>query len=157
MGFGLTSPAFKGGAAIPAKHSCDGEDASPELRWSGAPAGTKSFALIMDDPDAPPGTWVHWVLYDLPASTKTLPRGVAKTEAGPDGSRQGACWGVDSFDRVGYHGPCPPPGAPHRYFFTLYALDARLGLKPRATKAEVQAAMRGRVLGTAELMGLYGR
>ncbi len=156
MAFTLTSPAFKAGERIPKIYTCDGEDVSPALRWSGAPAKTASFALIMDDPDAPAGTWVHWVLYDLPAEAKELPQGVAKKDSAA-GAAQGACWGVDSFDRVGYFGPCPPPGAPHHYHFKLYALDKVLGLKPRAAKAELAAAMAGHILAAAELIGLYGR
>lgn len=157
MSLALESPAFKDGERIPKVHTCDGADLSPALRWSGAPAKTRSFALIMDDPDAPVGTWVHWVVYDLPASCAGLPEGVAKKDAGPDGARQGASWGVDEFSRAGYGGPCPPPGAPHRYSFRLYALDRALGLPARATKPELVAAMRGRVLAEAELTGLYGR
>jgi len=155
--FALSSPAFVGGQAIPRRHACDGEDVSPELRWSSVPAGTKSFALIMDDPDAPAGTWVHWVLYDLPAELTGLPEGVPRTESVLGGAKHGASWGVERFERAGYGGPCPPPGKPHRYFFRLYALSAPLGLKPRATKAEVLGAMKGRVLGEAALIGLYGR
>jgi len=153
----LTSDAFGPGASIPVRHTCDGDDLSPALRWSGAPQGTRAFALIMDDPDAPPGTWIHWVLYDLPGEATGLPEGLARDQRLDGGAAQGACWGVDRFSRVGYHGPCPPPGAPHRYFFKLYALDAPLGLKPKATKAEVLAATRGHVLAAAELMGTYGR
>ncbi|MBI4224175.1 MAG: YbhB/YbcL family Raf kinase inhibitor-like protein, partial [Deltaproteobacteria bacterium] len=117
----------------------------------------KSFALIMDDPDAPPGTWVHWIIYDLPAKTASLPEGVAKTAEGPNGSKQGLVWGVESFSRVGYYGPCPPPGKPHRYYFKLYALDAPLNLPAKATKPQVEAKMKGHILGQAALMGTYGR
>ena len=148
--FKLTSPAFKSGETIPKLYTCEGKDPSPELNWTGAPAGTKSFALIMDDPDAPVGLWVHWVLYDIPGN---LPR----TERVLDGAKHGASWGVDSFSRVGYGGPCPPPGKPHRYFFKLYALDKMLGLPPRATTADLARAMEGHVLGRAELMGLFER
>lgn len=153
----LTSPAFKHGEPIPKIHTGDGEDLSPALRWANAPAATKSFALIMDDPDAPVGTWVHWVLYDLPATRTELPQGVPKTAAGPGTSKHGACWGVDSFERVGYHGPLPPPGKPHRYVFKLYALDKVLSLKPCATKAQLLAASAGHVLAEAELIGTYRR
>ncbi|MCM2304716.1 MAG: YbhB/YbcL family Raf kinase inhibitor-like protein [Elusimicrobia bacterium] len=153
----LTSAAFRDGAAIPAKHACDGQDVSPPLSWSGAPAAAAAWALIMDDPDAPPGTWVHWVLYDLPAGSTGLPEGFPKDERPEGGGAHGACWGVDEFSRVGYHGPCPPPGRPHRYVFTLYALDAPTGLPPRRTKADLVRAMEGRVLAKASLTGLYGR
>jgi len=153
MALTLSSPAFQAAAEIPKLHTCDGADVSPPLRWSGAPAGTKSFALIADDPDAPVGTWVHWVLYDLPADTTQLPQGVPKDETIAGGAKQG----TNDFRRVGYGGPCPPPGRPHRYFFKLYALDAPTNLKPRATKAEVLRAIEGHVLVQAELMGTYGR
>ena len=153
----LISPDFKSGQPIPKDHTGDGKDVSPALLWKEAPKETKSFALIMDDPDAPPGTWVHWILYDLPATERTLPRGVPKTAKGPAGSKHGACWGVDTFDRLGYFGPLPPPGAPHRYFFKLYALGETLGLKPGATKDELLEAMKGHVLAQAELMGTYRR
>ncbi len=112
----LTSPAFDFSEQIPKIHTGDGDDCSPALRWENVPEATKSFALIMDDPDAPVGTWVHWVLYDLPPTQTELPQGVPKTEAGPGGSQNGLCWGVDKFERVGYYGPLPPPGKPHRYF-----------------------------------------
>ncbi len=111
----------------------------------------------MDDPDAPPGTWVHWVLYDLPADSTGLPEDVPQKERLEDGTAHGLCWGVGSFSRLGYHGPCPPPGSPHRYCFKLYALDAVLGLAPRATKSEVLKAMGGHVLAEVELVGTYGR
>jgi Raf kinase inhibitor-like YbhB/YbcL family protein len=153
----LSSDAFDAGASIPRRHSCDGEDVSPALHWSGVPEGTKSFALIMDDPDAPPGTWVHWVLYDLAGDATGLPENLPKHERLEGGAVQGACWGVDRFSRVGYHGPCPPPGGPHRYFFRLYALDTARELNPRATKAQLLSAMKGHVLAEAELMGTYSR
>lgn len=155
--FKLTSPAFKDGETIPKVHTCEGKDPSPELSWSGAPAGTKSFALIMDDPDAPVGLWVHWVLYDIPASLSGLPANLPRTEHVLDGAKHGASWGVDSFSRIGYGGPCPPPGKPHRYFFKLHALDKALGLPPRATTAELARAMKGHILGRAELIGLFER
>jgi hypothetical protein len=153
----LISPAFQYGAAIPARHTCDGDDASPPLQWSGVPPGTRSLALIMEDPDAPAGTWVHWVLYGLPAGLESLPEDFPKSERLTDGAMHGACWGVDRFSRVGYHGPCPPPGNPHRYVFTLYALDADAGLPPRRTKADLLRAMKGHVLAQAVLVGRYGR
>jgi Raf kinase inhibitor-like YbhB/YbcL family protein len=152
MPFTLTSTAFKEGAPVPVKHTCDGADVSPALAWSGAPPGTRVFALIADDPDAPAGTWVHWVLYNLPGTAAGLPENVAKTETLKD-----AVQGRNDFPRIGYGGPCPPPGKPHRYFFKLYALDAPLGLKAGATKQEVERAMQGHVLATAQLMGTYAR
>lgn len=157
MAFSITSPAFQNETTIPKKFTCDGEDPSPALQWKGAPSGTKSFALVMDDPDAPPGIWVHWLIYDLPAPVASLTEGVAKTENGPQGSKQGLVWGVDSFSRVGYYGPCPPPGKPHRYYFKLYALDTVLSLPPKATKPQLEAKMKGHILGQVVLMGTYGR
>ena len=154
MAFTLASAAFREGAAIPAKYTCDGVDVSPPLGWSGAPVGTRSFALIADDPDAPAGTWVHWVLYNLPADVSELPENIAKVESLDLG---GARQGRNDFRRPGYGGPCPPPGPPHRYFFKLYALDAPLKLKAGAQKRDVEAAMEGHVLATAQLMGTYGR
>jgi Raf kinase inhibitor-like YbhB/YbcL family protein len=149
----LKSSAFQNGAEIPPKYTCDANDVSPALSWDKAPAGTRVFALIADDPDAPVGTWVHWVLYDLPAETKELPEGIVATETLPNGAKQG----VNDFRKVGYGGPCPPPGSPHRYFFKLYALDAPTNLKPRATKQQLLDALKGHVLGEAELMGRYKR
>jgi Raf kinase inhibitor-like YbhB/YbcL family protein len=154
MAFTLTSAAFRDGAGIPVKYTCDGVDVSPPLSWSGAPAGTGGFALIVDDPDAPAGTWVHWVLYNLPAAVFELPENIAKVESlDLDGARQGR----NDFRRPGYGGPCPPPGPAHRYFFKLYALAAPLTLKAGAQKRDVEAAMEGHVLATAQLMGTYGR
>ena len=153
MSFHVTASAFPAEGTIPKKFTCDGPDVSPPLAWGGAPPGTQSFALIMDDPDAPVGTWVHWVLYDLPANTKELAEGVAKQEQLSNGARQGR----NDFRKIGYGGPCPPPGKPHRYFFKLYALDKKLDLKAGASKAEAESAMKGHILAQAELMGRYGR
>ncbi len=152
-GLQLTSAAFQQGAAIPRKHTCDADDVSPQLRWTNPPSGTKAFALIADDPDAPGGTWVHWLIYDLPGEAKDLPEGTAKTEILSNGAKHG----VNDFRKVGYGGPCPPPGAAHRYYFKLYALDAPTNLKPRATKQQLLDAMKGHVLGEGELMGRYKR
>lgn len=149
----LTSVAWMEGQAIPTKYTCDGADVSPPLTWSEAPAGTRSFALICDDPDAPAGTWVHWVIYGLPAAATALPEKIATTETLPDGAKQG----VNDFRRVGYGGPCPPPGRPHRYHFKLYALDTALSLKPRATKADLLHAMAGHIVAEARLMGTFRR
>jgi len=154
MAFSLTSGAFKDGTAIPVKHTCDGADVSPPLAWSGPPEGTRSFALIVDDPDAPAGTWVHWVLYNVPAAVSELPENVAKVESlDLDGARQGR----NDFRRPGYGGPCPPAGPAHRYFFKLYALDAPLKLKAGAQNKDIEAAMQGHVLGSAQLIGTYAR
>ena len=154
MAFILTSAALKDGATIPGKYTCDGVDVSPPLAWSGAPAGTRSFALIADDPDAPGGTWVHWVLYNLPAEVSELPENIAKVESLDLG---GARQGRNDFRRPGYGGPCPPPGPAHRYFFKLYALDTRLELKAGAQKKDVEAALEGHALGSAQIMGTYAR
>ena len=153
MTFSLQCAAFTNEGDIPRNHTCDGADVSPALAWSDPPTGTQSFSLIMDDPDAPAGTWVHWVLYDLPAQTRALPEGVPKERELKDGSRQGR----NDFSRPGYGGPCPPRGAAHRYYFRLYALDAKLGLLPGAAKADVERAMKGHILGQAQVMGRYKR
>jgi Raf kinase inhibitor-like YbhB/YbcL family protein len=153
----LSSSAFKPKGSIPKENACDGADVSPALSWSGAPKGTASFALIMEDPDAPAGVWVHWVVYDIPAGEKGLAAAAPKADALPDGARHGLAWGVNAFDRVGYSGPCPPPGKPHRYVFTLFALDKKLNLPARKPKPELVKAMEGHILAQAELIGLYGR
>lgn len=149
----LTSTSFASGGNIPKKYTCDADDNSPALSWSGAPQGTKSFALIADDPDAPVGTWTHWLLYDLPATTTSLPENVSKVEEPPIGGRQGR----NDFRKTGYGGPCPPPGKPHRYFFKLYALDQTMNLKAGASKKELEQVMRTHILAQAELVGKYGR
>ena len=149
----LSSPAFSEGETIPKKHTCDGEDLSPALSWSGVPNGTRSLALIMDDPDAPMGTFVHWVLYDIPAELAGLPEGVAKT-----GTVAGiGVQGTSGFRKMGYGGPCPPRGSTHRYYFKLYALDTKLNLKEGASKADVEKAMKGHILAQGQVMGKYGR
>jgi Raf kinase inhibitor-like YbhB/YbcL family protein len=153
MAITLISSAFAEGQSIPSEYTCDGEDLSPPLSWSTLPDGTRSFALIADDPDAPSGTWVHWVLYDLPATLTNLPEGIPK-----DGEvLQGAKQGKNDFNRLGYGGPCPPRGGAHRYYFKIYALDKKLGLKAGAAKSAVEKEMRGHVLGEGELMGRYAR
>jgi Raf kinase inhibitor-like YbhB/YbcL family protein len=149
----LSSPSFLNGETIPRKNTCDGEDLSPPLNWTGIPQGAKSLALIVDDPDAPRGTWVHWVIYNLPSAQTSLPEGVAKV-ANPAGL---GAQGNNDFRRPGYGGPCPPAGTPHRYFFKLYALDASLNLGPGATKADLEKAMQGHVLAQGQLIGKYGR
>jgi len=149
----LTSTAFAEGQPIPVKHTGQGQDVSPPLKWTDVPPGAKSLALICDDPDAPVGTWVHWVLYGLPPTVTELPEKVPATETLPNG----ACQGLNDFRRVGYGGPYPPPGPAHRYFFKLYVLDAELSLKPKATKQELLRAMEGHILAQAQLMGTYRR
>lgn len=153
MTFALRSPDFANGANIPRAFTCDGEDRSPALEWNDAPPGTKTFALIADDPDAPAGTWVHWVIYNIPGSARSLTGGVEKKEQLADGSRQGR----NDFRKAGYNGPCPPPGKAHRYFFKLYALRTELTLAPGASKTDVERAMGGHMLGHAEWMGRYQR
>jgi Raf kinase inhibitor-like YbhB/YbcL family protein len=149
----LSSSAFTEGGTIPAKYTCDDKNVSPPLKWSGIPADAKAFALIADDPDAPVGTWVHWVLYDLPATATELAEDIPKSQYVAAGARQG----LNDFRHLGYGGPCPPPGKPHRYFFKLYALDAALDLKPGATKKDLERAMDKHVLAHAQLMGTYKR
>lgn len=151
--FKLTLSAFQEDAIIPKKHTCDGQDISPPLTWTNPPAGTQSLALILDDPDAPGGTWVHWVLFDLPGDARGLPENVPKTSELANGARQGR----NDFPSVGYGGACPPPGPVHHYHFKLYALDGKLGLKAGANKAEIEKAMKGHILGEAYLVGRYGR
>jgi Raf kinase inhibitor-like YbhB/YbcL family protein len=152
MSLTLTSSAFKEGGPIPAVYTCEGQDLSPPLAWTDPPAGTKSFAFISDDPDAPGKTWVHWVLYNLPPSVRQLPESFPSDEELPDGTRQG----MTDFGRIGYGGPCPPSGT-HRYFFKLYALDATVPLAPGVTKKQLEEAMKGHVLAHAQLMGTYRR
>lgn len=149
----LTSTAFIEGASIPKNHTADGDDISPTLHWTDVPAGAKSLALICDDPDARRGTWVHWVLFNLPATCTELPENVGAAEKSSDGSKQGK----NDFKKLGYGGPSPPPGKPHRYFFKLYALDIELELKEGASKAELEKAMAGHILAQGQLMGSYER
>jgi hypothetical protein len=153
MALQLTSAAFKEMEAIPRQYTCDGEDQSPPLAWSGVPANAKSLALICDDPDAPAGIWVHWVLYAIPPGVAELPVGVPAVRSLADGAKQG----TNDFRRIGYGGPCPPRGKPHRYFFKLYALDTEVQLKEGATKAELVRAMQGHILAEGQLVGTYQR
>jgi Raf kinase inhibitor-like YbhB/YbcL family protein len=152
MGFTLKSSAFEHEGEIPSKYTCDAEDVSPPLSWESPPEGVKSFALISDDPDAPVGTWVHWVVWKIPADARSLPEGVPTDETLESGARQGKT----DFGRIGYGGPCPPSGT-HRYFFKLYALDSEIAPPARATKKELLEAMKGHVLEEAVLMGKYKR
>ncbi len=149
----VSTKSFSAGGEIPKRYTCDGADVSPQLSWSDPPQGSQSLALIADDPDAPRGTWTHWVVYDLPARTKELAEDVRKVDQMPGGGSQGR----NDFGKVGYGGPCPPPGKPHRYFFRVFALDKPLGLKPGASRKEVESAMQGHVLEQGEVMGRYGR
>ncbi len=158
----LTSAVFQDAQPIPKKFTGEGDDVSPPLAWSGIPSKAKSLALIVDDPDAPMGTWIHWVIYNIPAKTTGLPENVPKSkEKLPDGALQGLAWGVEGnaqfpCSRVGYGGPMPPPGLPHRYFFKLYALDEALS-SPRLTKAALMKAMKGHLLAEAQIIGTYQR
>jgi Raf kinase inhibitor-like YbhB/YbcL family protein len=150
--FKLTSSAFLHGDPIPVGYSCDGENTSPRLTWTNPPADTQSFALIFDDPDAPGGTWVHWVLFNLPTETRSLPEAV-----GPDPTlANGAVHGSNSWNSIGYGGPCPP-GGEHRYIFKLYALDSVLDLEVGATKEQLLDAMADHIVAETELMGTYSR
>jgi len=148
----LESSAFKANGFIPGKYTCDGEDISPPLSWDEPPSGTQSLALIVDDPDAPGGIFVHWVLYDIPGTVRQLTAEIAAVSTLPNGGIQGK----NDFGKFGYGGPCPPSGT-HRYFFKLYALDKKLGLEPGATKAQIVAAMDGHILAIAQLIGRYQR
>jgi Raf kinase inhibitor-like YbhB/YbcL family protein len=153
MSFALTSASFGNGGGIAKKFTCDGDDVSPQLSWTEPPAGTKSFALLADDPDAPVGNWNHWTLWNVPESSRSLAENLSNAARLPDGTSQG----VNDFRKVGYNGPCPPPGTPHRYYFKLFALDEKLDLKQNARKQDLEAAMRGHILAETEWMGRYGR
>ena len=146
----LVSTAFEEGAPLPKKFTADGSNVSPPLEWLDAPAGTRSFALICDDPDAPRGIWVHWVLFNIPSDKTGLAENVATQSIG-------ARSGKNDFGKLGYGGPAPPRGKPHRYYFKLYALDRSLDLPDGATKQQLESAMKGHILADAQLMGTYGR
>ncbi len=148
----VTSTAFEEGGMIPKQHTCDGKDISPPLAWTSIPEGTKSLALICDDPDAPVGTWVHWVLFNLPADVKELPENVPPKKTLDNDAKQGK----NDFRKIGYGGPCPPGGT-HRYYFKLYALDTVLDAKADMTKKELLKAMEGHILAEGQLMGRYKR
>ena len=153
MSIEVTSTAFKAEKNIPKQYTGDGADQSPTLQWSEPPSSTKSIALICDDPDAPRGTWVHWVLFNLPAQARELEEGVPTTETLGNGAKQGK----NDFGNIGYSGPAPPKGKSHRYFFKLYALDVAVDLPSGASKAELEAAIKGHVLAEGQLMGTYQR
>lgn len=148
----IASTAFDDGGLIPPKYTCDGADISPPLNWEDVPEGTKSIALICDDPDAPAGTWVHWVLFNLPAETRELAENIPPDRTLPNGARQG----TSDFGRIGYGGPCPPSGT-HRYFFKIYALDAQIDLADGADKAQLLKAIEGHILDQGQLIGKYKR
>ena len=148
----ITSPAFEEGGMIPEKYTCDGIDVSPPLTWASIPEGAKTIALICDDPDAPMGTWVHWVLFNLPANINELSENVPTDEELESGAKQGR----NDFRKIGYGGPCPPGGT-HRYYFKLYALDTELDIKSGAVKEQLLKAMEGHILGKGQLMGRYKR
>lgn len=149
----VESDAFKAEETIPQRYTCDGEDLSPPLSWSEPPAGTQGLVLIGDDPDAPVGTWDHWVLFNIPAATRSLPEGIP---ADPVIDGVGT-HGSNGWHRLGYGGPCPPKGGAHRYYFKLYALDTTLNLDPGASKKDVETAIEGHILAEGQLIGLYGR
>lgn len=149
----IESEAFENGKVIPKKYTADGEDISPPLKWSNIPKGVESYVLICDDPDAPSGIWVHWVIYDIPASVTSLKEGIPSIELIPGIGKQG----INDFGKIGYNGPAPPRGKPHRYFFKLYALDRMLNLPISITKSDVVKAMEKHIIAEAVLIGIYGR
>lgn len=153
MGFAIESTAWRAGETIPKKFTCDGADVSPPLEWKSAPAGTQSFSLVAEDPDAPSGLFTHWMIYDLPANATSLAENQPRQKELGNGARQGR----NSFGKVGYGGPCPPPGPAHRYFFRLYALNGKLELAPGASREQFNRAIAGHILAQAEYMGRYGR
>ena len=152
MAIKVNSTAFQEGGIIPKQYTCDGQNISPPLAWDSVPANAQALALIADDPDAPGKTWVHWVVFDMPATTKSLPENVPPQETIAGGGKQG----TTDFRKVGYGGPCPPSGT-HRYYFKVYALDKELGLDNKATKDQVLKAMEGHILAQGQLMGRYKR
>ena len=149
----LSTNSFTPGGTIPTKFTCSGADVSPGLSWAAPPAGAQSVVLIVDDPDAPAGTWNHWLLYNLPPSAHELPEHQPRTAELANGALQGK----NDFGKVGYNGPCPPPGKPHRYFFRLYALNTKLDLKSGADRRTLDQAIKGHVIGEGELVGTFGR
>ena len=148
----VTSPAFDEGGMIPKQYTCSGVNISPPIKWSNAPKDTKTFAIICDDPDAPAGTWVHWVIFNIPAMVNELSEKIPPTEVLPDGTKQGK----NDFRKIGYDGPCPPSGT-HRYFFKVYALSKELDLKAGVTKSELLKAMEDNILSEGQLIGKYKR
>jgi Raf kinase inhibitor-like YbhB/YbcL family protein len=153
MSFVLQLAAFSFGGEIPRMFTCEGADLSPELNWKGAPVGTQSFMLIVDDPDAPGGTWTHWIAWNIPGQATVLPQGVPKVETLDNGTRQGR----NDFGRLGYGGPCPPPSKAHHYYFKLIAMNRRLELEAGEKRSALEAAMQGHILAQATWMGTYKR
>ena len=153
MSFAIETPAFKSGEEIPKKFTCSGAGVSPPLRWVNPPHRVQCFALIVDDPDAPLGTFTHWLIWNIPAGSTDLSEGLPRKTALENGVQQG----TNDFNRIGYGGPCPPAGKPHRYFFRLFALDAPLDVRPGATRSELDRAMAGRIIAQAEYMGTFRR
>jgi len=154
MDIELLSAAFNEGEAIPIQYTCDGANVSPPLRWGGIPKNSQSLAIICEDPDAPSGVFIHWVIYNLPPIVSDMPEATPTTK---ELAESGAIQGRNDFDNIGYDGPCPPPGNPHRYFFNLYALDTKLQLRARATKQEFERAAKGHIIAKGRLMGTYER
>jgi Raf kinase inhibitor-like YbhB/YbcL family protein len=148
---GLSSNAFKDGQPIPSEYTCDDKNISPPLRWTGAPEGTKSLALIVDDPDSPTGVWTHWIVFNIPADSSDLPEDAAKSNMIPASVKEG----LNDFKKIGYGGPCPPAGKLHRYFFKVFALDITLDLQSGASRKDVEAAMAKHILAQGQLMGTY--
>jgi Raf kinase inhibitor-like YbhB/YbcL family protein len=153
MGFAIESPAWSAGETIPVKYTCDGADVSPPLEWKSAPVGTRSFGLVTEDPDAPGGLFTHWIIYNLPPNITSLAENQARQKELANGASQGR----NSFGNIGFGGPCPPPGPAHRYFFRLYALNAKLDLTPGASRKEFDGAMAGHILAQTDYLGRYGR
>ncbi len=153
MGFAIESPAWRAGETIPTKFTCDGADVSPPLEWKSAPTGTRSFSLVAEDPDAPAGLFTHWMIYNLPANSALLAENQPRQKELDNGARQGR----NGFGKIGFGGPCPPPGPAHRYFFRLYALNAKLDLAPGASREEFDRAMAGHIVAQADYLGRYGR
>ncbi len=149
----IWSPKFGEGKRIPNMYTCMGKDISPPLLWEDVPQGTESFVLIADDPDAPGGTWVHWVIYNMPKEVRNLKEGIPGIAVLPDGTTQGR----NDFGRIGYGGPCPPPGKPHRYFFTIYAIDRKMNLSEGLTKEDVLKKIKGAILDSAKFYGVFSR
>lgn len=156
MSFTLSSAAFKEGESIPSRFSCDGDNISPEMTWKNAPEEAESLVLICDDPDAPMGTFVHWVVYNIPSCVNSLPEGFGQNMEKPSGEMEGTCQGLNNRGKSGYTGPCPPPGPAHHYHFKLYALDTTITGED-LDKAAVQSAMEGHILAEAILIGQYKR
>ena len=153
MIFTLSSKSILPNQPISDKYTCFDKDISPQLQWSNTPTGTRAFVLICDDPDAPAGTWIHWVLYDIPSTTSILPEGLDKTKIVLGNAKQG----INDFGKIGYNGPMPPPGRTHRYFFKIYAVDKETGMAPGMKKDQVIKTIEGHILGQAEIIGTYRR